>query len=155
VPGEIAGLQVLHLVRTPRVSECIAAAIGEDEFDFAEIERRDHPHLAGKRVGELDLLRTTDPIVISVLDASGHQRLEPEPDGVLGPDETLIIVCREGCLDEVLVSREAIRAGRRNRESTPFDEGLGFGAPPARMRPPGRRAGCRRGGGPTCLRCAK
>jgi hypothetical protein len=53
------------------VSEFIAAAIGEGEFELAEIGVRDHPELVGKSLDELESVRAAEAIVISIHDEGG------------------------------------------------------------------------------------
>jgi voltage-gated potassium channel len=96
VPGESAGAQLSQLILKPRLSEFMASAIDEGEYDFAEIEVAEHEGLQDKALRELDLPRRAQMIVISIITASGEQEFSPGADRVLKADDTLLVVCREG-----------------------------------------------------------
>ncbi len=99
VPGELVGMQMSHLLLKPKVSEFIAAAVGEGEYDFAEISVGLQKSLRGKTLGELRLPERVGALVISVIDNAGQQTFNPPEDRVLTEDDTLLVVCREGAID--------------------------------------------------------
>ena len=101
VPGEIAALQLSNLMLKPRVSEFIAAAVGEGEYDFAELAVADFPKLAGRTLGELELTTRADSIVIAIQDESGAQRFNPPAEYEVKPTDAMIIVCKEGGLERI------------------------------------------------------
>jgi voltage-gated potassium channel len=101
VPSEIAGLQLSHLILRPRVSEFIASAVGEGEYEFAEIAVADLPVLAGKSLRQLDLPRRHGAIVISIIDGEGRHTFNPSADRAIEPDDMLIVVCQEGGLSRI------------------------------------------------------
>jgi voltage-gated potassium channel len=96
VPGESAGAQLSQLILKPRLSEFMAAAIDEGEYDFAEIEVAEHPELQNKALRDLNLPKRAQMIIISVISAAGEQVFSPGPDRVLKADDTLLVVCKEG-----------------------------------------------------------
>jgi voltage-gated potassium channel len=100
-PSELAAHQLSHLMLKPLVSEFVAAATGEGEFDFAEMELSDHPHLQEKTLGDLDLPGRAEAIVISVVTEAGQHEFNPRSDRVLKPGDTLVLVCREGGLPRI------------------------------------------------------
>lgn len=100
-PGDIAALQLTHLMLKPIVSEFIAAATGEGEYDFAQMQVVEQPHLQGRTLGELDLPERAEAIVISVVSDSGRQEFNPRPDRKLDAGDTLLLVCREGGLERI------------------------------------------------------
>ncbi len=101
VPGVLAGQQLSHLILKPRVSEFIAAATGEGEYDFSEVLISDHPGLAGKSLRELNLPHAAEAIVIAVVGEDGTRRFNPGGDYIVQVTDTLIIVCREGGLARI------------------------------------------------------
>lgn len=101
VPNEIAGSQLSHLMLKPRVSEFIASAIGEGDYEFMEMEIADFPTVAGKSLRQLDLPRKTGAIVISIIDGEGNHYFNPQADRTIEPTDTLIIVCQEGGVDRI------------------------------------------------------
>jgi voltage-gated potassium channel len=98
VPGEIAGLQLSQLVLKPHMSEFLANAVGEGEYDFAEVDVSQHPSMQKKSLRELNLPHRAEVIVISVITAGGDQIFSPPADRVLEPDDTLLIVSRVDAL---------------------------------------------------------
>jgi voltage-gated potassium channel len=100
-PSDIAAHQLSHLMLKPLVSEFVAAATGEGEFDFAEIEVTQHPQLKDKTLGDLDLSGRAEAIVISVVTEHGQHEFNPRPDRVLKSGDTLVLVCREGGLEQI------------------------------------------------------
>lgn len=101
VPGELAALQLSHLLLKPMVSEFVAAAFGEGEYDFAEIAVSDYPALAGKTLGELRLPDRAEAVVISVVDEAGKQTFNPGVDRRLDTGDTLLVVCLEHGLERL------------------------------------------------------
>ncbi len=101
VPSEIAGLQLSHLILRPHVSEFIASAIGEGEYEFAEFVISPEHGMAGKTLRDLNLPRRLGMIVISIIDVAGHHEFNPSADRVLQEDDTLIIVCQEGGMEYI------------------------------------------------------
>ncbi|UCD76311.1 MAG: TrkA family potassium uptake protein [Phycisphaerales bacterium] len=101
VPSEIAGAQLSHLILKPRVSEFIASATGEGEYEFVELEVASFPSVAGKTLRQLDLPRKTGAIVISIIDGEGKHSFSPPADRTIEPTDTLIIVCQEGGVDRI------------------------------------------------------
>jgi voltage-gated potassium channel len=100
-PSELAAHQLSHLMLKPLVSEFVAAATGEGEFDFAEMEVSNHPQLQDKSLGDLDLPGRAEAIVISVVTESGQHEFNPRSDRVLKSGDTLVLVCREGGLPRI------------------------------------------------------
>jgi voltage-gated potassium channel len=100
-PSELAAHQLSHLMLKPLVSEFVAAATGEGEFDFAELEVSHHAHLQEKTLGDLDLPGRAEAIVISVVTETGQHDFNPQADRVLKPGDTLVLVCREGGLQRI------------------------------------------------------
>jgi voltage-gated potassium channel len=100
-PSELAAHQLSHMMLKPLVSEFVAAATGEGEFDFTEIEVAEHPHLHEKTLGDLDLPGRVEAIVISIVTAGGRQEFNPRADRVLKTGDTLVLVCREGGLERI------------------------------------------------------
>lgn len=100
-PGEIAAVQLSHLMLKPIVSEFIAAATGEGEYDLAQMAVDDHPNLRGRSLAQLDLPHRAEAIVISVVSASGDQEFNPHGDRVLAAGDTLLLVCRGGGLERI------------------------------------------------------
>lgn len=101
VPGETAAIQLSHLILKPRVSEFIAAAYGEGEFDFAEVAVLDHPNLAGKTLRTLDLPRKVEAIVIAIIDEEGRQTFNPSAEYEIKPTDVMILVCRMGVIERL------------------------------------------------------
>lgn len=101
VPGEIAGLQLSHLILKPRVSEFITAATGEGEYDFVEIDVVDYPFLQGKTLRELNLPVRVQVIVIAIIDEDGNEQFNPSADRVLEPSDILIAVTHETGLKQL------------------------------------------------------
>ena len=95
MPSEIAGIQLSHLMLRPRVTEFIASAIGEGEYEFAEIPVADLPGLAGRSLRQLDLPRKLGAIVISIIDGEGRHTFNPTADRAMESEDTLIVVCQE------------------------------------------------------------
>jgi voltage-gated potassium channel len=100
-PSDLAAHQLSHLMLKPLVSEFVAAATGEGEFDFAEMEVAEHPQLQNKKLGDLDLAGRAEAIVISVVTESGQHEFNPRPQRVLKSGDTLVLVCREGGLEQI------------------------------------------------------
>jgi len=102
VPGELAGLQMSHLLLKPHVSEFLFAAVGEGEFDFGELAVGEQPAFIGKSLQQLDLTNRAGVIVIAVIDGQGNQEFSPAPDRTLNAEDTLIMVCREGGTERLM-----------------------------------------------------
>jgi voltage-gated potassium channel len=100
-PSDLAAQQLSHLMLRPVVSEFVAAASGEGEFDFAEMELADHPRMQGKTLGELDLPRRAEAIVISIVTEKGRQEFNPPAERALASGDTLVLVCREGAPERI------------------------------------------------------
>ena len=96
VPGEIAGVQLSHLLIHPRVSDFIASAIGDGDFEFAELDVSHFPHFVGKSLRELNLTNAARVIVIAVVDERRKFEFSPPADRALSADQTLIVVGPEG-----------------------------------------------------------
>jgi voltage-gated potassium channel len=96
VPSESAGREVANLILQPKVSEFIAAAVGEGDFEFIELDVRTYPKMRGKNLRELNLPRTVGAIVIAILHDDGKQEFNPSADRMLDVGDTLIVVCQEG-----------------------------------------------------------
>jgi voltage-gated potassium channel len=95
VPGELAGLQLSHHLLKPQVSDFIAAAAGEGEFEFSEIIAAGHAGLVGRSLRELNLPGRAGAIVIAVVDEAGLQTFNPGPDHVVQQSDILLVVCQE------------------------------------------------------------
>ncbi|MHC4129919.1 MAG: potassium channel family protein [Planctomycetota bacterium] len=100
-PSDLAAHQLSHLMLKPLVSEFVAAATGEGEYDFAEMEVAQHPRLQEKALGDLDLPGRAEAIVISVVTESGQHEFNPRSERVLKAGDTLVLVCREGGLKQI------------------------------------------------------
>ena len=100
-PSDLAAHQLSHLMLKPLVSEFVAAATGEGEYDFAEMEVAQHTHLQDKTLGDLDLSGRAEAIVISVVTEGGQHEFNPRADRVLKSGDTLVLVCREGGLKQI------------------------------------------------------
>lgn len=107
VPGEMAGVQLSHQILMPRVSEFVSGAIGDGEYEFAEVEVGGHPGLVGRSLGELDLPNRAEVLVISVHEASGAQVFSPPNERRIAADDVLIVVGREGILDRLRAAEGA------------------------------------------------
>jgi len=99
IPGRLAGMQLSHLVLKPRVSDFITAAIGEGEYDFGEVEVREHAFLEGRSLRELDLPRRHGILVIAIVDADRRETFNPPADTRLANGDVLLVVSREGGLE--------------------------------------------------------
>lgn len=95
VPGELAAQKLSHLMLKPMVSEFITSAIGEGDYDFAQVQVADHPHLAGKTLADLNLPEKAETIVISIISGKGEQEFNPRAQRQLDKGDTLLVVCRE------------------------------------------------------------
>jgi voltage-gated potassium channel len=100
-PSDLAAHQLCHLMLKPLVSEFVAAATGEGEYDFAEVEVSQHPHLRERTLGDLDLPGRAEAIVISVVTEGGQHVFNPRAERVLKAGDTLVLVCREGGLQQI------------------------------------------------------
>ncbi|MFK7959983.1 MAG: TrkA family potassium uptake protein [Phycisphaerales bacterium] len=98
VPGELAGLQMSHLILKPRISDFIAAAVGDGEYDFVEIEAATHAWMPGHSLETLDLPGRRGIIVISIVDGEGQTTFNPPGDTVVQAGDTLLVVTRDGAL---------------------------------------------------------
>lgn len=101
VPSELAAQQLSHLLLKPIVSEFVAAATGEGEYDFAELQVADYPVLQGRTLQQLDLPRRAEAVVISIVTSEGAQKFNPRADTALEAGDTLLLVCREGGLERI------------------------------------------------------
>lgn len=101
VPGEIAAMQLSHLMLKPKVSEFFSSATGEGEYDFTELAVQDYPGLSGKSLSDLNLPRKAEAIVITIIDEAGKQIFNPPAEHVIQPHDSLIIVGKEGALKKI------------------------------------------------------
>ncbi len=101
VPGELAAQKLSHIMLKPMISEFIAAATGDGDFDFAQVQVSDHPHLAGKSLADLNLPKTAETIVISIITGEGDQEFNPRAQRQLDKGDTLLVVCREDGLKRI------------------------------------------------------
>lgn len=101
VPGELAAQKLSHLMLKPTVSESMISATGDSDYDFAQIQVSDHPHLAGKSLSDLDLPKKADVIVISIISGKGEQEFNPRAQRQLSNSDTLLVVCREDGLERI------------------------------------------------------
>lgn len=92
VPGVSAGTQLSQLILKPRMSEFMAAAVAEGEYDFAEIDVATYPGMVGKMLRDLNLPKRAATIVISIVNADGEQEFSPGADRVLQEEDTLLVV---------------------------------------------------------------
>ena len=101
VPGEIAALQLSHLILKPIVSEIIAASTVEGDLDFAEIAVTKYPEFIGKSLLELSLPQTAEVIVISIIDVDGNHVFNPPENRVVQDSDTLLVVSKAGGIDQI------------------------------------------------------
>lgn len=102
VPGQIAGVQMSHLIRKPRVSDFIAAAIGDGEYEFGEIAVSDHEWLRDRTLAELALPSTRGLLVISILKPDGTTVFSPDAGQRLAEEDVLLVVTGNGGLEAAL-----------------------------------------------------
>lgn len=101
VPGELAALQLSHLMLRPKATEFVASAIGGGEYEFLEVPVVEHPGLVGKTLHDLDFPGSADALVVSVVTAEGKQSFNPPGKRVLGEGDTLVVVCKVGGLARI------------------------------------------------------
>ena len=102
VPGEIVGRELSQLVLSPRVSDFISGAVGDGEYEFAEIEVARHPWMRGRTLQSFELPHGSGILVISVVRDDGTSMFNPAPDHVLADEETLVVVSRSGGIDALI-----------------------------------------------------
>ncbi len=101
VPGELAALQLSHLMLRPKATEFVAAAIGGEEYEFVEVPAQEHPGLVGKSLGELNFPNAADALVVSIVSEGGQQVFNPSADREVGGGDTLVVVCKVGGLARI------------------------------------------------------
>ncbi|MCB9841833.1 MAG: TrkA family potassium uptake protein [Phycisphaeraceae bacterium] len=101
VPGELAALQLSHLMLRPKATEFVAAAIGGGEYEFVEVPAKEHPGLVGKSLRELNFPNAADALVVSIVSEGGQQVFNPSADREVGGGDTLVVVCKVGGLARI------------------------------------------------------
>jgi len=103
VPNEIAAIQMADLAVHPEIRSFITKALGRDEIELLEIPVSEHPWMHGKSIRDLNLTRTADVIVFSVIrnGKDAGQSFNPPPDTIVENDDTLLVVARSGARERL------------------------------------------------------
>lgn len=96
IPGHVAGLQMSHLMLKPRVTDFVAAATGDGEFNLVEMPVADHPWMIGPTLAELNLPHARGLLIISVQRPDGSAIFSPPGSHRLEPEDILLAVTRDG-----------------------------------------------------------
>lgn len=103
VPNQIAAIQMADLAVRPDIGSFITKALGRDEIELLEIPVSEHPWMRGKSIRDLNLTRTADVIVFSIVrkGKDAGQTFNPPPETLVEDEDTLLVVASSGARERL------------------------------------------------------
>jgi len=101
VPSQIAAHQLATLVQRPEMAKFMDRAMQGREVELVEIRVADHPWMTDRTLGELELPRRFEIIVLEVVHADGSQVFNPGAETTLKASDMLLVVTARGGVERL------------------------------------------------------